>query len=184
MAAPRRRWAAEILHFWFQTLGPADWFGGGEHVDIALKRRFSRELAMLWPRPAHEFLADRQTALAAILLFDQVPRNLHRGTRHAFTFDPLARTITRGALMRGWDRGMGLHQRQFLAMPLMHSEHIGDQIWSLRYYTDLGNATIRRFAVDHYRMIARFGRFPHRNEMLGRESSPAELRAIAAGNHW
>ena len=80
MAAARRRWAAELLHFWFHTLRPRDWFQGGEAVDEALRRRFARDLAMLRTRPASEFLGDPATARAAVLLFDQVPRNIHRGS--------------------------------------------------------------------------------------------------------
>lgn len=139
---------------------------------------------MLRNRPPRDFLGDPLTARAAILLFDQVPRNLHRGSASAFASDPLAVAITQGALRRGWDRGLGLHERQFLYMPLMHSEAIADQVLSLRLFASLGNATILSFARSHYRMIARFGRYPHRNAVLGRKSTAAEKRAIADGNAW
>lgn len=184
MAAPQRCWAAELLHFWFHRLGPQDWFGGSERVDEALEQRFARELGSLWARPAEEFLSDPQTALAAVLLFDQLPRNLHRGTPRAFAFDPLARTIAREALSRGWDARLPRQQRQFLAMPLMHSEHISDQLDCLRIYARLGRRYGWPFARSHSAMVARFGRFPHRNEVLGRRSSPAEQRAVEAGNSW
>lgn len=184
MAAAPRRWAAELLHFWFETLGPRDWFRGGPQVDDALARRFEPELMALFTQPAERFLGDPLTARAAVLLFDQLPRNLYRGTAEAFAFDPLARTICRAALAKGWDRGLTKAERQFLGLPLMHSEQIADQIASLAYYTALDDAFIRRFALDHYRMVARFGRFPHRNEALGRESTQAELAAIAAGHAW
>jgi uncharacterized protein (DUF924 family) len=126
LAAPPCRWAAELLHFWFHKLGPRDWFRGGPHVDAALRKRFERELTMLQTRPASEFLADPQTAQAAVLLFDQVPRNIYRGQRRSFAFDPLARRIARGALRRGYDSRLRMVERQFLAMPLMHSEHLSD----------------------------------------------------------
>lgn len=184
MTAAPRRWSAELLHFWFRTLGPRDWFRGGPHVDEALARRFEPELRALFTQPADCFLGDASTARAAVLLFDQLPRNLYRGSAEAFAFDPLARTICRAALAKGWDRGLTTAERQFLGLPLMHSEHIADQIASLGYYTALGDANIRRFALDHYRMVARFGRFPHRNAVLGRKSTPAELAAIAAGHAW
>lgn len=184
MAAPHRRWAAELLHFWFHKLAPPQWFVPDSGVDAQLRRRFARELACLRVRPAVEFLTDPQSALAAVLLFDQLPRNLHRGTPQAFASDPLARAICRGALARGWDRQLDRRRRQFLAMPLMHSERIADQRLSLATFTRLGERFGAPFARSHYRMIARFGRFPHRNPALGRASTPAEIAAVAAGNRW
>jgi uncharacterized protein (DUF924 family) len=183
LAAPPRRWAAELLNFWFRKLGPRDWFRGGPHVDAALRKRFERELTMLRTRPPAEFLADPQTARAAVLLFDQVPRNIYRGQRRSFAFDPLARSIARGALRRGYDKRLDRAERQFLAMPLMHSEHISDQLRSLAFYRSLPRHGWP-FARSHYSMIARFGRFPHRNHALGRKSSAAEIAAVEAGNHW
>ena len=139
---------------------------------------------MLRGRPAREFLTDPATALAAVLLFDQLPRNLYRGDRRAFAFDALARDIAQGALDRGWDSALSLPRRQFLAMPLMHSEAIADQRRSLAIYARLGRRYGWPFAVSHYGMIARFGRFPHRNQILGRKSTAAETRAVAAGFAW
>ena len=184
MTAARRRWAAELLHFWFHTLRPRDWFQGGEAVDEALRRRFARDLAMLRTRPASEFLGDPATARAAVLLFDQVPRNIHRGGAEAFANDRLAREITRGILQRGWDRGLGGAERQFVALPLMHSEAIADQLASLAVFGKLGPRHGWAFARSHFRMIARFGRFPHRNAVLRRVSTAAEQRAVELGFVW
>ena len=184
MSAAPRRWAAELLHFWFHRMPQRQWFVRDEALDAALKQRFGCELAMLHRRPAREFLRDPATARAAVLLFDQLPRNLNRDSARAFACDPLARAIAKGAIARGWHRGLGRHQRQFLYMPLMHSEAIADQRLSLQLFTALGDPSITRFARAHARMIKRFGRFPHRNLVLGRKGTPAELRAIDAGNHW
>jgi len=184
LAAPQRRWAAELLHVWFHRLAPPQWFAPDPLVDILLRRRFSRELRSLRRRPAKEFLTDPQGALAAVLLFDQLPRNLHRGTPRAFATDALARAITHGALARGWDRQLSPPQRQFLAMPLMHSERIADQRLSLAYFTRLGARFGAPFARAHYRAVARFGRFPHRNAVLGRRSSLAEIAAVEGGSRW
>ncbi|WP_299308502.1 DUF924 family protein [uncultured Croceicoccus sp.] len=184
MALAPRPWAADMLHVWFGVLSPRDWFGGGDGVDALLRRRFAREWAMLRGQPAHAFLHTPDIARAAILLFDQVPRNLFRDDPRAFATDPLARAITDGMLRRGWDRGLTTAGRQFILMPLMHSEAIADQRRSLRLFARLGDREVLSFARAHYRMIARFGRFPHRNDVLGRQSSAAERRAIAAGNDW
>jgi uncharacterized protein (DUF924 family) len=183
MTAARRRWAAELLHFWFHHLRPRQWFGRNDEVDAALRRRFGRDLRMLAGQPARRFCGNRETARAAVLLFDQVPRNLYRDSAAAFAHDRLAREIVRHALRSGWHRGLGGPGRQFLYMPLMHSEQIGDQRLALRLFAALDAGTFR-FARAHARMIARFGRFPHRNAALGRLTSPAEARAIAAGNRW
>ncbi len=184
MAALQRRWAAELLHLWFHELKPQNWFTSDAAVDALLRRRFGRELDSLRTRPAEEFLTDPRSALAAVLLFDQMPRNLHRGTPRAFATDRLARAITHGALARQWDRHLTPQQRQFLAMPLMHSEAIADQRLALAYYARLGPRYGGPFARAHYRMVARFGRFPHRNAVLGRTSTAAELRAVAQGFSW
>ena len=183
MAAPARAWAADLLHLWFRRLRPRDWFGGSPAVDALLRRRFERTLAALWPCQADDFLDNPATALASVVLFDQIPRNLFGSGAQAFAYDPLARAITHAAIARGWDRGLNAAQRQFLYMPLMHSEAIADQRLSLRLFADLPRHGWA-YARSHHAMIARFGRFPHRNAALGRTSTAAERRAIEAGFSW
>lgn len=182
MATAQRRWAVELLHFWFEKLGDHQRFGSG--IDAECSLRFGRDLEMLSTRSPHSFLTDPQTALAAVILFDQIPRNVHRGTPKAFAYDALARFICQAALLRGWDKGMTFRQRQFLAVPLMHSENITDHYWSLRLFTQMPARYGLAFAKDHYRMIARFGRYPHRNAVLDRESTEAEKHAVASGFAW
>jgi len=185
MARTQRFWAADLLHVWFDAFGAADWFGGSDAVDTLLRHRFERWILALSGQPPDRFLGDSQTALAAVLLFDQLPRNLYRGTSHAFAYDSLARAITHGALQRGYLSTLASDtQRQFLAMPLMHSERIADQRLSLEIFRELGPRHGWAFARSHYMMVARFGRYPHRNKVLGRKSTPAEDRAIAAGFSW
>ncbi len=183
MAAPPRRWAAELLHVWFHELSPRNWFGSSAEVDAMLRRKFAPDHRALSRRPAAEFLGDLRLAQAAILLFDQIPRNIYRDTPRAFATDPLALDIAINVLNRGWDTRLPARERQFIAMPLMHSENIADQRISLSYFAQNlpGNLS---FARNHHRMIARFGRFPHRNQTLNRASSEAEKRALAAGFSW
>ena len=183
MLAPRP-WAAELLHFWFERLGPADWFAPSEAVDAELERRFARELHALGECRPETLLLDPRMTRAAILLFDQVPRNLYRDSALAWAWDGLARDLARAAIARGVHRGLSRAEAQFVAMPLMHSEDVADQNASTAYFARNGDAETLRFARAHRAMIARFGRFPHRNEALGRESSEAERRAIANGFDW
>ena len=183
MALTGRPWAADLLYVWFHELGPGDWFGGSEAVDLLLRERFERWLHALGRRPAAEFLRDPGTARAAILLFDQIPRNLYRGSAQAFAWDPLALALTHGMLARGWHLGLPGQAKQFVLMPLMHSEDIADQRLSLALFTRHAPGSLS-FARSHHQMIARFGRYPHRNAALGRTSTPAEQRAIDAGFSW
>lgn len=169
---------------WFHELRLRDWFVPDSRVDSLLRGRFARELTALARRRPGEFLDDPETALAAVLLFDQLPRNLFRQSPRAYAFDPLARAIAKAALGRRWDRALNARQCQFLAMPLMHSEAIADQRRSVAIFTRLGPRYGHPFAVAHYRMIARFGRFPHRNAVLGRASTQAETRAVEQGFAW
>ncbi|ABC64430.1 DUF924 family protein [Erythrobacter litoralis] len=183
MTLAPRGWAAHLLHTWFHELGPADWFGGSDAVDALLERRFARYWHALRQRPAREFLTNSDLALASVLLFDQIPRNLFRDNPRAFASDPLARSITHGALDRGWHRLMSSDEVQFLAMPLMHSEDVLDQQICCRIFARRVSGALS-FARNHRAMIERFGRFPHRNEVLGRETTAKEQRAIEAGFSW
>ena len=184
MTLAPRRWAADLLHVWFEQLGPGDWFGGpSAQVDTMLAQRFGRVLEALGLQPATTFLTDPKLARAAILLFDQVPRNIYRGSARAYTFDPLAIALCRGAIARGWDRGLSDAKRQFVGMPLMHSERIADQRASLAWFARHLPQNLP-FARSHHVMIARFGRFPHRNAVLGRTSTPAEKQALRDGFNW
>jgi uncharacterized protein (DUF924 family) len=119
--------------------------------------------------------------LAAIILVDQLSRNLHRGSMQAFAADPLALDLTLLGLDRRWDEPMPRDQRQFLLMPLMHSEDLRVQQRSLVEFARLGDADALAYARKHHDQIARFGRFPGRNAALGRRTTPEEQDALDAG---
>jgi uncharacterized protein (DUF924 family) len=165
-----------ILAFWFSH-GWDDWWKGDPAFDDAIKKRFET----LWEEqrenvPEH-FLGSAEEALAAVLLFDQFPRNMYRGHADQFSTDPLALAIARGAVERGHDDGMTPDRRGFLYMPFQHSEDLRDQRQSLLLFTALGNAAQLDYARKHYEVIQRFGRFPHRNAMLGRKPTAIEAAA-------
>ena len=168
--------AQAVLDFWFAH-GRDDWWKADPAFDEAIRERF----LALWDEereqtPGH-FLADADTALAAVILFDQFPRNMFRGHADQFSTDPLALAIAGGAIERGYDDGMTSDKRGFLYLPFEHSEVLADQRRSLLLFTALGQEEQLHYARKHYQVIEKFGRFPHRNAMLGRK--PTALEAAA-----
>lgn len=176
--------AVDLLTFWFEDHGRADWFGGGPEFDAKVRERFGGLYDAHRDDSAADHLATPVTALAAILLFDQIPRNLFRDDARAFATDPLARAIARGVLDEGWEERLTAEGRQFAAMPFMHSEDLADQDRSVALFERLGNEEATAFAGKHRDVIARFGRFPHRNDALGRETNPEERDAVRDGADW
>lgn len=183
-ASPPADWARQLLAFWFDAHGMDDWFGGGPGFDAELGALVQDWRDALRSLPAANFLTNPETALAAILLFDQVPRNLHRGDAEAFATDSLAVAIARGIVERGWDRDWNDDRRVFAYLPFEHSEDIADQRESLRLMAQLADASYLEYAQQHFDIIDRFGRFPHRNAALGRASRPGEEAAIEEGKNW
>ncbi|HMO74034.1 MAG TPA: DUF924 family protein [Sphingopyxis sp.] len=184
IVAPPADWAARLLAFWFGAHGMDDWYGGGPEFDTEV-----RDLAAEWhealrSQPADSFLTDPDTALAAAILFDQVPRNIYRGHADAFATDSLARAIARGIVANGWDQAWPDERRQFAYLPFQHSEDIADQRESLRLFGQLADPIFHDYAQKHFDIVERFGRFPHRNAALGRANRPGEETAIEAGRHW
>jgi len=169
-------WTREVLDFWFSR-SEKDWWEGGEAFDAEIEERFAIEWARQARRQATDFLGDPETALAAVLLFDQFPRNMFRGHADQFATDHLALAVARGAIERGYDDGMPAAQRGFLYMPFQHSEEYKDQVHSLLLFTALGDAKMIHYARKHHEVIERFGRFPHRNEVLGRKPTAMERAA-------
>ncbi len=175
-------WARQLLGFWFDEHGRDDWFGGGPAFDEKAAR-FADWRTALRSLPASHFLADADTARAAIVLFDQVPRNLYRGSAEAFATDELAVQIARGAVEKAYDAGLDDDARALLYMPFEHSEDIEDQRESVRLMNSI-NAQYGDYAQRHFVIIDQFGRFPHRNAALGRADRPGEEEAIEQGKNW
>ena len=169
-------WRRDVLRYWF-GLSDEQWWRGGDALDQDIRRRFLKLWADKRQLPADDFLADPLTALAGVILFDQLPRNMFRGTAEQFATDPLALAIANGALTHKFDEALEPRERAFLYMPFEHSERMDDQNRSLLLFTALGNSKMLHFAQLHHDIIQRFGRFPHRNAMLGRAPRPEELAA-------
>lgn len=168
-------WVDDVLRFWFEELTYKDWFGGGAELDDKIRDRFLalyEELAATVPATVHE---SADAALAAVIVFDQFPRNMFRGAAKAFATDPQALAIAGNALDRGFDAGMPNQRRSFLYMPLMHSEVLADQRHCVTLFGTLDNEEGLKYAKEHRDIIARYGRFPHRNRALGRQSTGDEI---------
>jgi len=171
--------AATVIDFWREA-GPARWF----RKDAAFDQEFrDRCLALHQRAAAGEFdhwADDPQGALALLILLDQFPRNAFRGSARMYATDDRARRIARAALERRLDRAVAQELRNFMYLPLMHSEDPQDQERSVAMTAALGGEP-HRFALHHRDIIRRFGRFPHRNAVLGRASTLEEEQFIAAG---
>lgn len=177
-------WAEQILHFWFVDHGMADWFRSGADFDTKVTNLFAGWRNILREQPVDAFLDKSKTALAAVILFDQVPRNAYRGEAEAFATDHLALSIAKTAVERGFDAAMSKDQRLFLYLPFEHSENRDDQRQSVYLIGQLGDKDLLQYALDHQSMIERFGRFPHRNKALGRADREGEAEAVAKGGGW
>jgi uncharacterized protein (DUF924 family) len=176
--------AADVVSYW-TAAGPKKWFAKSQTFDEALRLRFE---------PTHhaaargEYMAWRDTAdggLALVLLLDQIPRNLYRGSAHAFATDLLARSIAREAVERGFDQAVEPVLRPFFYLPFEHSESIEDQDRSVALFeahdAATGDVSSLEWAVRHRDIIRQFGRFPHRNAAFGRETTPQEQAFLDEG---
>lgn len=171
-----RRWQDDIIAFWF-GLGEERWFTESAEFDAECRERFLALWEEQQAQPPDAFLGSADDALAAILLFDQMPRNMFRGHADSFATDTLALAIAKGAVERGYDDGASRERRLFFYLPFEHSEALDDQQRSLALFTALGDAQLLDYAKKHHDIIARFGRFPHRNAMLGRQPRADEISA-------
>ncbi|WP_323801487.1 DUF924 family protein [Parasphingorhabdus sp.] len=175
-------WPNEILFFWFDEMDPEDWWAKNDAIDSQIKERFLDLWKEQKSKTADDFLGSPETALAAVILFDQFPRNMFRDSADAFSTDHLAQQIAKKAVELELDQQLPEQQRVFLYMPFMHAEDIQMQNKSVTLFTKLGSN--EKFANEHRDVIAKFGRFPHRNEVLGRQTRPEEQAAIDDGASW
>jgi uncharacterized protein (DUF924 family) len=186
MLRPRNaRRAAALLDFWFGPEGSPGrerprvvWFDPRPGFDAALRRRFGRDSLRAAAGRYDHWQTAPDTCLALVLLLDQLPRNLHRGSPHAYASDAKARAVARLALKRGFDRCVAPVWRWFFYLPFMHGEALAEQDRGLALFAALppcpGKRTAQAAARGHRDIVARFGRFPHRNRILGRANTAEE----------
>ena len=168
-----------ILHFWFTELTPKQHYAKDAALDEAIRTRFG---ATLEAAARCELFSWRETPegrLAEILVLDQFSRNVYRDTPRAFAQDPLALAMAQELVASGQDRSLRLAQRSFAYMPYMHSESALVHAQAVELFSQPGLEDTLRFELRHKEIIDRFGRYPHRNALLGRASSPEELAFLS-----
>lgn len=171
--------AGEIVRFW-RDAGPKMWFAKDETFDGRC-RGFEDDHHAASRRELSHWEADAEGALALMLLLDQFPRNMFRDSPHAFATDGLAQGVAARAIEKGFDAATDSELRIFFYMPLEHAENLALQERCVTLVEAMRNANFTQYAKVHRDVIARFGRFPHRNAVLGRTSTPEELRFLAEG---
>jgi uncharacterized protein (DUF924 family) len=169
-----------ILDFW-RAAGPKRWFEANDDFDKAIRERFLAAHEAAAAGELRNWEEMPEGALALLLLLDQFPRNMFRRTPRAFATDAQARAVARRALARRFERNFETELRSFFYLPFMHSEDLADQDYCLACYRALGDPEGIKYAEIHRDAISRFGRFPHRNEILGRNSTPEEIAYLSAG---
>ena len=176
----------QVLSFWLDDVGPKGWYAPTDALDAEITARFGEAWQNARAGTFGLWLTYPAGTLAYIILMDQLPRNMHRGTAAAFSTDRQGIAAAKAAIGRKWDMTIDEPARQFFYLPLMHSENLCDQERCIRLICERMPATGADnllHARAHREVIRQFGRFPYRNEALGRKSTPAEAEFIAKGGY-
>ena len=171
-------WIAEVLNFWFLEVPRQQWFAGGAALDEQVLARFLPVHRMVAAEPENALVVDAKTALAAVIVLDQFSRNMFRGTPSAFASDAKALAIAETAIAKGLAEALKSEERLFLYLPFEHQENADAQARSLELISVLGDPELTKYALAHKDIIDRFGRFPHRNAILGRTSTAEEMEFL------
>ncbi len=167
-------WVGEVIDFWLVATPAEKRFAKDANLDAEIERRFAKLHSDISARPMAFDTMTAREALASVIVLDQFSRNMFRGTARAFASDRAALSLAKAAVERGLDAEVDGVARLFLYLPFEHSEAMADQDRAVALIAQLGDAKLDAYAVAHRDIIARFGRFPHRNEALGRVSTPEE----------
>ncbi|HYG07293.1 MAG TPA: DUF924 family protein [Stenotrophomonas sp.] len=174
------RQIAEVLEFW-KSAGPERWFGHNESFDANFRQHFLDLHHAAARRELESWLGSADGALALLILLDQFPRNCFRGSAHAYATDGLALRYAKQAVAAGFDYDVAPSLRMFFYLPFEHSEDPAEQARSVELHRGLPEPEADQWALLHQDIIARFGRFPHRNAALGRETTAEEQRFLDEG---
>jgi len=170
----------QIVTFWREA-GPDRWFNKDAAFDDEIRRRFLVTYEAAAAGKLREWENSAEGALALLILLDQFPRNMFRGDQRTYATDELARAVTAGALIKGFDAQVDKEMRAFFYLPFEHSEDLADQERGVALYKAAGDEDGLKWANIHYDIIRKFGRFPHRNAVLGRTTTPEEQAFLDGG---
>ena len=171
---------ADILEFWYSPAMAKHWFNSTPEIDQTIHSRYLTAWQQAKTGELDTWKNDADGCLALCIILDQFPLNMFRGHPDAFATEQLAVAVCKHAIAHGFDQQLPKQQVSFLYLPLMHSENMADQDESVRLFTAAGLKENAQFAQHHRHIVERFGRFPHRNAILGRESTAAELAYLAS----
>lgn len=178
-------WVEDVLQFWFEELERSQWFQGSAELDATIASRFEERLERLASTQVSAIVEQGARAtLAAVIVLDQFSRNIYRKMARAFAQDPHALAIAREAISRGLDQQLEPQQRHFLYMPFMHAEDLQAQQRAIELFGALGDENTMQYAREHHELIERFGRFPYRNEVLGRQITDEEASYLEGGKRY
>ena len=164
----------KVIDFWFAKHGEADWFAKKSAFDATIRKQFLPTYRAIVAGETHDWRVDPLGRLAEIIVLDQFARNIFRGTPESFAQDPLALALAQEAVRLNADKVLSKRERRFFYMPYMHSESKKIQKLSVELFRALGDKETLSYALAHKKIIDRFGRFPHRNDILERRSTPEE----------
>lgn len=172
--------ADELIEFWFSEPVAKRWFNSTPEFDQELRDRFMPTYDAACQGRLDDWQQSAQGALALVIVFDQLPLNMFRGEAKSFATESNSRVVAQQAIEKAFDQSLTDKQKAFLYMPFMHSENLKDQDWSVELYEKAQLADNLRFARHHREIVKRFGRFPHRNRILGRENTEEEVAYLAS----
>ena len=168
----------QIIDFWFSEESRKLWFNSTPEFDLQLRECYRETWEQACRGELDHWMQTAEGCVALVIVLDQFPLNMFRGSAQCYASEAQSRDVARVALDRGFDAELNTEMKAFLYMPFMHSETLEDQELALQLFDQPGMESNLRFAQHHHGIIARFGRFPHRNAALGRVSSEAEIEYL------
>ena len=167
---------SNVLDFWFSEIKPSQWFQKNDDFDAEIRARFESDYKLATKGILNAWRDDPKGALALVIMLDQFPRNMYRGTPQSFATDAKALEVSKYAVSKQFDQLLNVQEKTFLYLPFEHSESMEDQERSVQLFSAIkdDDPVVYNYAVKHYDVIKKFGRFPHRNAVLGRENTRGE----------